>query len=196
MFWGVQTNYLTLFRIIPDAAPSTSTARSGNRKFQVMVKVLFICLGNICRSPLAEAILNHKVREKGLEGKIKSDSCGTSDYHIGECPDERTLDCAKKRGILINHRGRQINRLDLKDFDYLIVMDRSNLKNVKDLLRSHKLSHTRLHLIREFQSDAAHDDVPDPYYGEADGFEEVYDILEESVENFLNKILEDHKIHV
>ena len=168
----------------------------GIKSVSSMIKVLFICLGNICRSPLAEAILNHKVIEKELKGTIRSDSCGTSDYHIGEQPDERSLLCAKNRGILINHRGRQINRLDLKDFDYLIVMDQSNLQKVKNLMDSHGLSHSHLYLMREFQPNAAHSDVPDPYYGEADGFEEVYDILEESLENFLAKIIKDHRLPV
>jgi protein-tyrosine phosphatase len=161
-----------------------------------MIKVLFICLGNICRSPLAEAIFNHKVEENGLQGKIKSDSCGTSDYHIGEFPDERSLACAKNRGILINHRGRQINRLDLKDFDYLIVMDQTNLINVQNLLDQYKLYHQHLYLMRDFQNNADHPDVPDPYYGDSAGFETVFDILEESLENFLMKIKKDHAFNV
>lgn len=161
-----------------------------------MIKVLFICLGNICRSPLAEAIFNHKVEESGLQGKIQSDSCGTSDYHIGECADERSLACAKNRGILINHRGRQINRLDLKDFDYLIVMDQTNLTNVKNLMNKYKLDHQHLYLMRDFQENADHPDVPDPYYGDAAGFETVFDILEESVENFLLKIKKDQAFNV
>lgn len=156
-----------------------------------MIKILFICLGNICRSPLAEAIFNHKVKEKGLAGKIKCDSCGTSDFHIGEFPDERSLQCAKNRGIAINHRGRQINKLDLKEFDYLIVMDQANLKTVQNLLETYNISHGHLYLMREFQTGAEHLDVPDPYYGEEDGFEKVYEILEESLDNFLNHLIKE-----
>lgn len=161
-----------------------------------MIKVLFICLGNICRSPLAEAIFNHKVKENGLEGQIKSDSCGTADFHIGEFPDERSLQCAKNRGLLINHRGRQINQLDLKDFDYLIVMDQINLKNVQNLMERYGLFHQHLYLMRQFQPSADHPDVPDPFYGEPDGFEIVYDILEESLEIFLFKIKKYHNLNV
>lgn len=162
---------------------------------QFMIKILFICLGNICRSPLAEAILNHKVKEKGLEGKIKSDSCGTSDFHIGEFPDERSLQCAKNKGLLLKHRGRQINRLDLKDFDYLVVMDQFNLKAVQDLLAAHGLSHKHLHMMREFQIGSEHLDVPDPYYGGSDGFEKVYDILNESVDNLLMELMRGYNIN-
>jgi protein-tyrosine phosphatase len=156
-----------------------------------MIKILFVCLGNICRSPLAEAILNHKVKEKGLAGKIKCDSCGTSDYHIGEFPDERSVQCAKSRGILISHRGRQINKFDLKDFDYLIVMDQSTMRTVQKLLDKYSISHHHLYLMREFHPGTEQLDVPDPYYGEEDGFEEVYKILEESLDNFLNQITKD-----
>ena len=161
----------------------------------MMIKVLFICLGNICRSPMAEAIFDHKVNERGLKGVIKSDSCGTSDYHIGELPDERTLRCAVGRGVLLDHRGRQLNRLDLREFDYLIAMDQNNLQDTKDLIKKYGLGHTNLYLMREFQPDAEHVDVPDPYYGGADGFEEVYDILEESLDHFLEKLINDHQLN-
>src|SRR5690554_2170206 len=98
-----------------------------------MIKVLFICLGNICRSPLAEAVFNHKVREKKLDKSIQSDSCGTSNYHIGKSPDKRSILCAQNRGILIDHVGRQLRRADLEEFDYLLAMDQSNFDNIRKL---------------------------------------------------------------
>jgi protein-tyrosine phosphatase len=161
-----------------------------------MVKVLFICLGNICRSPLAEAIFNHKIQKNGLESKFKSDSCGTSDYHIGELPDDRTLKCALKYELPINHRARQINRVDLREFDYLIAMDHSNKRNVQSLLDQFKIQHEKLFLIREFHPESDSLEVPDPYYGGEDGFEKVYRILDESIEHFLQHLREDHNIYV
>ncbi|PSL05777.1 low molecular weight protein-tyrosine-phosphatase [Cecembia rubra] len=161
-----------------------------------MIKVLFICLGNICRSPLAEAIFNHKVKKYGLEHKFSSDSCGTSDYHIGELPDERTLNCASKYQIPINHRARQINRVDLRESHYLIAMDFSNKRNVENLLGIHRIQHEQLFLIREFQPDAEELEVPDPYYGGEDGFEEVYQILDNSIEHFLEHLKQSQDIYV
>lgn len=161
----------------------------------MIIQVLFVCLGNICRSPLAEAILNHKVKHRNLDRAIQSDSCGTSNYHIGKTPDERSLLCARNRGILINHLGRQIRPQDINDFNYIIVMDESNLDNVEKLLDRSGLSHEHLYLMREFQPNASHIDVPDPYFGEAEGFEEVYDILDESIDNFLEKIILEHHLH-
>jgi len=145
---------------------------------------------------MAEAIFDHKITQKGLKEAIKSDSCGTSDYHIGELPDERTLQCATGRGILLDHRGRQLNRLDLQHFDYLIAMDQNNLQETKDLMKKYGLAHNNLYLMREFQPEAAHPDVPDPYYGGSDGFDEVYDILDESLDYFLEKLINEHHLNV
>ncbi len=161
-----------------------------NEKARVIeiVKVLFVCLGNICRSPLAEAIFNHKINQSNLIHKFSSDSCGTSDYHIGELPDERTLNCAAKYGIPIQHRARQINRVDLRDFDYLIAMDNSNKKNISTLLQNHNINHDRIFLIREFQPETDSLEVPDPYYGGSECFEEVYGILNDAIEHFLEHL--------
>lgn len=160
-----------------------------------MINVLFVCLGNICRSPLAEAIFDHKVKERSLEKRILSDSCGTSDYHIGKAPDQRSIVCAQNKGIAMNHLGRQIGQQDLKDFDYLMVMDESNLSNVRKLMDEAGVSHEHLYLMREFQSNAPDINVPDPYWGEAEDFDKVFDILDESLESFLLKIINEHQLH-
>ncbi|UJP67036.1 low molecular weight phosphotyrosine protein phosphatase [Mongoliitalea daihaiensis] len=157
-----------------------------------MVKVLFVCLGNICRSPLAEAIFNHKVNQHGLNHQFRSDSCGTSDFHIGELPDDRTIACATNHNIPINHRARQINRIDVREFDYLLVMDYSNKKNVEEFISKQGMSHERLHLIREFQEDAASMEVPDPYYGGMEAFENVYEILDDAIDRFLQVLKENN----
>ncbi|MCH7413446.1 low molecular weight phosphotyrosine protein phosphatase [Belliella sp. R4-6] len=161
-----------------------------------MVKVLFVCLGNICRSPLAEAIFNQKVKESGLSNYFHSDSCGTSDYHIGELPDERTIQCAADKGIKINHRGRQINRVDIREFDYLIAMDAANKTNIERLIVSSNLNHDQVYLIREFQPNPSQMEVPDPYYGGMDAFEDVYDILDDAINYFLKFLKEEHKTYV
>lgn len=155
-----------------------------------MIKVLFICLGNICRSPLAEAIFNHKVKQRGLEHKFKADSCGTSDYHIGELPDERTISCAKKYGIDINHRGRQLNKLDFKTFDYLLVMDGSNMAKVKGYMDNHGLSHNKIFMLRDLNFETPIE-VPDPYYGVEEDFNDMYCILDEAIDKLLDKILKE-----
>lgn len=155
-----------------------------------MIKVLFICLGNICRSPLAEAIFNHKAKERGLSNQLTADSCGTSDYHIGELPDERTIRCAKKFGISMNHRGRQLSKLDFKTFDYFLVMDGANMKKVKEVMKNAGLNHDRVLMLRDLNSETGLE-VPDPYYGVEEDFNEMYEILDEATEKLLEKILQE-----
>lgn len=160
-----------------------------------MIKVLFVCLGNICRSPLAEAIFNHKIQALGLSRKVKSDSAGTSDYHIGELADERTIRCANRKGLKITHRGRQVNRTDFRDFDYIIAMDDTNLRNLQAQKDNYKFANKQIYLMRDFVPGSEGLAVPDPYYGSDEAFDEIFQILDESIDSFLIKIQEVHQLY-
>lgn len=149
-------------------------------------KVLFVCLGNICRSPLAEAIFNHQVTAKGLQDFFEADSCGTANYHIGDPPDPRTLRNASKNGVSINHLGRQLSRGDFSRFDHILVMDQSNLHNALRLAPPEH--HAKVQLIRTYDPLGPGRDVPDPYYGNEQDFQEVFDILDRSVEKLIEKL--------
>ncbi len=155
------------------------------------VKVLFVCLGNICRSPLAEALFKNKVIKRGLENRIEMDSCGTSNYHIGDWPDERTIENALQNGISIDHRGRQLSERDLEHYDFILTMDRSNFSNTLHLV-SHENQKNKIIMMRAFDPQAPQEDVPDPYYGGVKGFQEVFNILDRSTENFLKHLEENH----
>ena len=147
--------------------------------------MLFVCLGNICRSPLAEALFLKNVRNAGLEEFFQADSCGTSNYHIGDSPDSRSYANAKSNGVTIEHKGRQLTYDDLLNFDYILAMDRSNLKDIQSLAQGHQ-DEGEIILMRDFDPSVAHPtDVPDPYYGGINGFQEAFDILNRSTKNLL-----------
>jgi protein-tyrosine phosphatase len=157
------------------------------------IKILFVCLGNICRSPLAEALFKQKVKQAGLEHCLEADSCGTSNYHIGEPPDSRTIANARKNGITIHHLGRQLSVHDLEQFDYIIAMDQSNLENIHYLGRNHAVA-GNVSLMRAYDPEGKGQDVPDPYYGGERGFQEVFEILDRSLEGFLKFLVKKEKI--
>lgn len=147
-----------------------------------MTKVLFVCLGNICRSPLGEAIFNHKVQ--GLE--MEADSAGTAAYHIGKNPDHRSIDVARANGVPISHKARKFVAEDFDRFDYILAMDRDNYRDMKSLATG---SAENLYLLRDFDPEANGDlDVPDPYYGGYDGFENVFQMVSRSVDRLIAHI--------
>lgn len=138
-------------------------------------RVLFVCLGNICRSPAAEGAFRHLVDEAKLTSEFVIDSAGTGSWHIGEPADDRMRQAAEARGIRLSSLARQVAPSDFEDFDWILAMDRSNLEDLRRL--AHRSHHARIRLFREFDADAPGADVPDPYYGTIDGFADVLDIV-------------------
>ena len=159
-----------------------------------MIHVLFVCLGNICRSPLAEAVFNHLVQQEGLEDKIVCDSAGTSDYHLDAPPDQRTLDVVEQKKLRIDHVGRQFTSKDFEHFDYIIAMDESNLANIRRLEKTGCSTSYQLFLMREFDNSPDDLNVPDPYWGGDRGFLDVHDIVSRSGKNLLNHIRKEHQL--
>lgn len=156
---------------------------------QDTVKILFVCMGNICRSPTAEAVFRARVEAAGLGDRIHIDSAGTHDYHIGEAPDPRTRQAAQQRGYDMSAlRGRQVGSDDFQRFDYVLAMDGSNLAILERLRPRDAQSHLGLFLA--FARSHAEREVPDPYYGGAGGFERVLDMVEDAAEGLLAHLRE------
>jgi protein-tyrosine phosphatase len=155
------------------------------------IKVLFVCMGNICRSPTAEAVFRHYVENAGLSGHILIDSAGTHDYHIGDPPDLRTQRAAQQRGYdMSTLRGRQAGETDFHRFDYVLAMDRANLAILQRITPPGSATQARLFL--EYARHHAEREVPDPYYGGADGFERVLDMVEDAAQGLLEEIRQRH----
>ncbi len=156
------------------------------------VSVLFVCLGNICRSPLAEAVFRAHVEEAGLTRRFEIDSAGTSGYHDGDAPDARTIASAKRRGIAVRGTARAVTERDLRQFDYIIAMDGDNLTKLRFLATSAR-AQPRLFLMRKFDPESWPDaPVPDPYFGGPRGFDEVHDIVERASRGLLAHLRAEH----
>ena len=155
-----------------------------------MTRLLFVCLGNICRSPTAEGVMRALVRERGLEDEIELDSAGTGAWHVGSAPDLRAAAAARGRGVELEGAARRVREQDFSDFDLLLAMDRENARDLLALARE-PAEREKVHLLREFdaQSAASGDlDVPDPYYGGTGGFEHVFDLVTAACEGLLERI--------
>lgn len=156
-----------------------------------MVNVLFVCLGNICRSPTAEGVFRHLVRAEGLDGRIATDSAGTGNWHVGNAPDRRAQAAARRRGVdLSDLRARQAIADDFARFDYVIAMDRRNLRDLQAI--APKEHEGRLHLFLSFAPHLGIAEVPDPYYGGDDGFEAVLDMVGAASHGLLDHIRKNH----
>jgi len=158
-----------------------------------MVKVIFVCMGNICRSPSGEAVMNKLVKKAGLESEIQCDSAGTIAYHEGEQADARMKRHALKRGYRLTHVARRFRNPDFEKFDYIVAMDKDNFRNLLSFDTEKKYS-SKIFMMTSFSSDKQFSEVPDPYYSGPEGFELVLDILEDACSGLLKKIILDHKL--
>ena len=153
------------------------------------ISVLFVCLGNICRSPAAEAIFINLLKKKGLTDRFIVDSAGTGSWHIGKKADSRMRIAAERRDINILSRARQITSEDFEKFNYILAMDDSNFRNIQDLKNRTSLTDfSSIQKIQNFRSVFNDQEIPDPYFGGDEGFDNVLDILEDSVSGFLESI--------
>ena len=154
-------------------------------------KILFVCMGNICRSPAAEGIAKTLIEKKGLNGSIEIDSAGTLGYHEGEKPDARMIKHASKRGYVLDSRARQFNpKKDFIYFDYIVTMDDDNYSEIISLDGKNEFRKKVFKMV-SFGKNVNVNEVPDPYYSGSQGFENVLNILEDSVEGLLNKVEDD-----
>jgi protein-tyrosine phosphatase len=154
------------------------------------MKILFVCMGNICRSPTAEGVVRRLLAERAPDLRVQLDSAGTHAYHVGEPPDARAIAAAGRRSIdLSKLRARRVQPEDFERFDLILAMDRENLSRLRELQPGQ--STAQLRLMLEFAPDAALEEVPDPYYGGVAGFEQVLDLLEDAAEGLLQALRND-----
>jgi protein-tyrosine phosphatase len=160
------------------------------------MRILFVCLGNICRSPTAEGVMRHLVREEGLEDAIEIDSAGTGGWHVGAPPDERATAAARKRGIVLEGAARKFSRPQFDKFDLIVAMDEANRRELMAMAPNDE-ARAKVHLLREFDpaSDGSSDlDVPDPYYGGDDGFDHVLDLVDAATRGLIAELRADGRV--
>ena len=151
------------------------------------ISVLFVCMGNICRSPTAEAVFRELLRAEGAGLKVRTDSAGTHDYHVGHPPDPRSQSAARRRGVEMGDlRARHLRAEDFEEFDYVLVMDERNLADAREIAPA--TFRARLALFLEFAPELGRREVPDPYYGGAAGFEDVLDLAEAASRGLLTEL--------
>lgn len=164
-----------------------------------MLKILFVCTGNICRSPIAEETFRRAVKARSLQREIQCDSAATHGYHIGALPDPRTRKNAEIQGITLSHKCRKLNGEDFSVFDYIIAMDNYNMENIQSIsnrsLGMKQLEETCF-LYRKFDNLKSSEilEVPDPYYGQSVDFDEVYQIVSRCAEGFLDFLVEKYQL--
>jgi protein-tyrosine phosphatase len=152
------------------------------------MRILFVCMGNICRSPTAEGVMRRVLDEEGLADRVRVDSAGTGAWHIGEPPDERATLAARRRGVTLDGAAREVRPADFRDFGLLIAMDRGNLRELLAIAPDEEAAE-KVRLLREFDPAASGDlDVPDPYYGADRGFETVLDMVEAACRGLLDEL--------
>ena len=158
-----------------------------------MISVLFICLGNICRSPTAEGIFRGTCQQRGLSGRFRIDSAGTAGWHEGKPPDTRGVQAARRRGVDLSMlRARQVEVADFENFDFILAMDKSNVEDLIGMRPQGFSAH--LHRFLEFNQSANSLDIPDPYYGGDEGFELVLDLITGASEGFLDHLIATGRI--
>lgn len=164
------------------------------RKSKEKINIMFVCLGNICRSPLAEGVFRGLVEEVGLEDRFTIASTGTGSWHVGEAADQRMQRTAAKYHVSLDtHRARQFTREDLREYDHIFVMDKDNLRDVLHLDDEDAYGN-KVRLFREFDPEPGDYQVPDPYYGGARGFDNVYEIVERTARTILHRLVEEYEL--
>lgn len=159
-----------------------------------MIRVCFVCLGNICRSPTAQGVMAHLLAGAGLDRHVSVESAGTADYHVGAAPDARALRAARRRGIELPSRARHFTASDFERFDYVLAMDQNNLRDLRAL--SGGRFDDRLGLLLQFDVESVPGaGVPDPYYGSDQGFDEVLELCMRGCRGFLRVLIERHGLH-